>query len=180
VIEFLSKEVPKFTKIANRKLKEWLPTTERPPISVSPSSLALDAYKIILDKVILQIVKSNCIKGISAVAVVDDKDGKFVGCLSGSDIKGSESANIFADLYLPIPLYLDKMTEEFQRKSLTPITCHANDTMIDCLRKVSQSKVHRLFMVNDEGKTTFVLSLGDFIAHLHLAVQDHKSEKTCI
>lgn len=52
VIEFLSHEVPKFSKIAERHLKEWLPSTERPPISVPPTTLALDAYRIMLDKVI--------------------------------------------------------------------------------------------------------------------------------
>ncbi len=57
---------------------------------------------------------TDLVQNVSGVAVVDGQ-GKLVASISASDIKGSLDTNLFADLYLPIGMYLEKCRPEFQR-----------------------------------------------------------------
>jgi CBS domain-containing protein len=100
------------------------------------------------------------------VAVVDNK-GKLMGSLSASDVKGSLDGNIFTDFYLPITMYLDKCHPQFQRENAEhPVTCMWDDTIEDVLAKLIKRKVHRLFIVDEEGRPVDTISLCDVITVL--------------
>jgi CBS domain-containing protein len=104
-------------------------------------------------------------KEISGIAVVDN-EGKLVGCISVSDLKGSQiDHNLFADLYKPIDQYLLAYRQDFQRdKSLNPIWCTENVALREVLMSVSKNKVHRMIVVDIENKPICMLSLCQLIS----------------
>jgi hypothetical protein len=51
VIEFLAQTVPKFPKIANRKLRDFLNVQPRPVWTVSAMNKTLDAFRFMMEKV---------------------------------------------------------------------------------------------------------------------------------
>ncbi|HLE00497.1 MAG TPA: CBS domain-containing protein [Bdellovibrionota bacterium] len=53
----------------------------------------------------------------------------------------------------------DVMTE-------SPVTCHEEDGIFDCITKMRDAKVRRMPVVDDDGKVTGVLSFGDLLAVL--------------
>jgi len=93
----------------------------------------------------------------------------LVSTLSASDLKGSLEVNLFHDLYLPIGLYLDKATPEFERKlSHNPICCNSDSNIYELLHKLSMNRIHRIFITDSENKPTGILSLGDIISMMNM------------
>jgi len=101
-------------------------------------------------------------KGISGVGVIDDS-GRLVGSLSGTDFIRRVYPNDFEktvnELYKPVGLYM--MSGEKVR--VENFTCRMSDTVDDLLRKFTDFKLHRLFIVDKDGKPLSVISLCDIL-----------------
>ena len=52
IIEWFSHEITKFPEIKDRKISEWLNKCDKSPISVDNQMKTLDAYRLMLEKVI--------------------------------------------------------------------------------------------------------------------------------
>jgi len=153
VINFLYKNVDQFPDTAAIKVKDsFVPSTV---ISIEADKTALDAYRLMV---------SNKVSGVAVV----DKEGKLFGSISASDLKGSLESNLFHDLYLPIALYLEKGTPEFQRNlSQSPVSCTLETNIYELLHKLASNHIHRLFVVDSDRKPIGVYSLCDIISMMN-------------
>jgi len=125
-------------------------------ISITSDKTAFEGYHLI---------KMNQISGIAVV----DSDGKLVGCLSASDLKGSLEVNLFDDLYLPIELYLQKRSLEFSSElNRSPISCSLETSIYELLHKLSTNQIHRIFCLDSFGQPIGVLALCDIISMMNL------------
>jgi len=107
---------------------------------------------------ILRIMKTE---KVSAVPLVNEKS-ELVGCFSASDIKSlslEQWTGIFQDVH--------GFLAERHPESLTPICIRTNSTFSDVLSNMEQSKVHRVFVVDDEKKPVGVISMTDLIKWLN-------------
>jgi CBS-domain-containing membrane protein len=124
--------------------------------------IAVKEYDIVLD-----VVKLLSANSISAVPVVDDY-GRLLANFSLSNLKGLKRET-FSELLLPIADYLQlqriKETESFvtvdTNKALRPQTCKATDSFESTVYKIVSTRVHRLWVVDDQMKVIGVISVGD-------------------
>jgi len=154
IIDFLYKNIQNFP-FASWKVKDYFKES-KPVISITSDKTALEGYHLI---------KMNQISGIAVV----DSDGKLVGCLSASDLKGSLEVNLFDDLYLPIELYLQKRSLEFSSElNRSPISCSLETSIYELLHKLSTNQIHRIFCLDSFGQPIGVLALCDIISMMNL------------
>jgi len=134
----------------------------RPVISVISTESTINAFKIIHQN------------KISAVAVVDET-GKLIGNLSASDLKGAvitdddEGAQPFGSLLLPVITFL----KQGGMSKLPVATCFISSTLSFVLLKIIALHVHRLWIVDEEGKAIGIISLTDIMQ----AVTSQKQEE---
>jgi len=153
VIDFLYKNIERYTDTTTLRIKDYFTPSE--VVSISAQSKAIDGYKLMINK------------RVSGIAVVD-AEGKLVGALSASDLKRSLEGNLVHDLFLPIYLYLEKTTPEFEKNLLLqPISCSVGMTIYEALHKLVTRRIHRLFVLDAE-KPIGVLSLCDIISLMNV------------
>jgi len=93
---------------------------------------------------------------VNALAVVDEH-GKLVGTLSGSDLRGMSHDKI-ATVLLPVMEFLKAQHQEGLK---SPVTCSKSDTVVSVVKKMLDHKVHRVWLQNEAGEPTGVISLSD-------------------
>ena len=97
-------------------------------------------------------------KLISGVALVDD-DGKLAGNFSATDLRGLYLEK-FPMLLQPVSDYL----EEFSPSSLNAYCVKADATFANVVKELVESKLHRLWVIDDDYKPIGIVSLTDICA----------------
>ncbi len=90
-----------------------------------------------------------------AFALVDE-EGKFVGELSTSDLHNFPDAN-FSTLLMPAGEWIAK----FSPSSLNPVCTTLSSTFGQVVELLASKRLHRLWIVNEEGEPTHIVSLTD-------------------
>lgn len=120
--------------------------------------------------IVLDVIKLLSTHNISAVPVVDNF-GRLMANFSLSNLKGL-TRETFCELLLPISDYLQlqriKESENFVSidtyKALRPQTCKATDTFESVVYKIVATRVHRLWVVDEQNTVIGVISVGDLFA----------------
>lgn len=94
-------------------------------------------------------------KHVNAIAVVN-KEGKLVNTLSASDLRGLNAKNLESTLASCTQFLKDK-TKGAQ------ITTNPEEALLHAVSKLAVNKVHRLWVVDAQGKPTGVVTLTDII-----------------
>eukprot|EP00658_Telonema_sp_P-2_P082982 TRINITY_DN8875_c0_g1_i6.p1 TRINITY_DN8875_c0_g1~~TRINITY_DN8875_c0_g1_i6.p1 ORF type:complete len:184 (+),score=38.21 TRINITY_DN8875_c0_g1_i6:233-784(+) len=152
--ECLSKET------RGRSLRDlnFLATSQpRLPVCVKDVLPTIEAYELMETE------------GVSAVGVVDGT-GRLVGNLSGSDLRGVRESQV-AQLLLQVKDFLDLQQRQSHRVAHEePLPClavRAGDTLADLVSKFRESRVHRLYVVDDnDGAPVTVITLTDMMRFL--------------
>lgn len=113
----------------------------RKVISLKSNELALMGFRKLLQ------LKSFKDWQLAALPIVDSKNGKLVGNLSESDLRGINRQNLL-DLLLPASEYLKKI---HGGKIPKPITVTTNTRYVDALQTVVKKKIHRAWIVDSNG-----------------------------
>jgi len=87
----------------------------------------------------------------TGLAIIDD-EGKLINNISASDLKGV-TKETFWKLELPIEKILG------DREKLPPLTCKSSDTLADIIQRVSDCRVHRIYVVDSSNHPTNVITL---------------------
>jgi CBS domain-containing protein len=124
---------------------------QRKPIIVQPNILAYQAF---------QEIHKN--EGREGVALVDN-NGKLIANISASNIKGMTRANIQL-LFRPLTDFLarDRKKGWWQ----LPICTTLDTTLENVVLQFVATKVHRMYIVDNEGKPTGEVSLSDVIQQI--------------
>jgi len=132
----------KFEKVAKRTLKDYGFAAGDGLVTITEKQNVLYA---------LNLLEKN---KVGAVAVVDAQ-GHLTGNFSASDLRGLYQEN-FPGLLREIGEYLD----EFSPKSRSPRAILATSTLLEAVQEISQSKLHRLWII-DDFKPIGVITLTD-------------------
>jgi len=100
---------------------------------------------------------------VSAVGVVDE-DGLLVGVVSGTDLRiiGPHASN-FSLLLKPVRELVEQ-TRELNSVLLVPVVkVRETDTLGIVIEEMEDNCIHRVFVVDDEGKPLCVLSMKDVL-----------------
>jgi len=95
---------------------------------------------------------------VSAVPILDKDTGRLVGNFSISDLRGLGPYDLH-HLLLPLVSFLGI----YNPKSLYPLTCKPSDTFEYVVLKLSGTKVHRLWVVDNDLRVLGVVSLTDVV-----------------
>jgi CBS domain-containing protein len=121
-------------------------------ISVKDTQLAIDAFTLMQTH------------DITAVAVLDSK-GHLTGVISETDLKTiSEDGSLFYKLHQDAKTFVKLVGA----KSKKLVVAKFGDSFGEVIDKLSETHVHRAFVVNDENKPTGVIALKDIIADIML------------
>jgi len=168
VVQFLSKHINTLGPRAKQTIHE-LGIGLNNIVKVDHDKLAIEAFRLMQNK------------QISAVAVVDER-GVLTNTLSISDIKyvGIEEGRKFRSLLLPVIDYIShvKQSEPLDSKwdgsTMFPaIHCYTDYTLEKAIMKIASTKVHRLFVVNQDDHPIGTISLRDIMVELVHLVHAH-------
>src|SRR3989338_5253366 len=136
-----------------------------------PSPLNISALDLANSKIVSIRTSEKALHGfalmsathLSCVAVVDAV-GTLVGNLSASDIRGITS-DTYSELLLPVMTFLSKShTLRHQPRFVQHlVTVKATATLEEILHLFSCSRLHRIYVVDDNGKALGLITLSDLI-----------------
>jgi len=119
-----------------------------PVTRVDPSTKVVDAFR------------KMRIQEINGLAIADD-NGTLLGTLSESDLRGITMENMSL-LQHPVIDFL-----KTQNNNTVPevITVRSTTLLRDLLEIITKRKLHRVFVIDDTGRATGVITLTDIIAY---------------
>jgi len=93
--------------------------------------------------------------------VIVDQNGVATGVLSAADLRGLGQSTL-KHLLVPVLDYITLMTGKRPRE---PVTCKPDDLLPSVIEKLVNKKVHRAFVVNEEGFPIGSVTMKDIIRH---------------
>lgn len=98
---------------------------------------------------------------ISSVPILDDDD-KLINVYEAVDLLSLVKGGVYADLSLTVGEALLKRSDDFEGV----YTCTLSDSLFVVLETIRKSRLHRLFVLDDEGKLLGVMTLGDILKYI--------------
>lgn len=124
---------------------------DRPTLTIKPDTSLLDALELLMDK------KSSCL------GVVDEQ-GKLIGNLSASDLKG---IRFLDDGFNLLKSKVWDVLNEFSKKSTNPVTVKVSNKFSDIIRMINDKNIHRIWVVDEAGAPITIITLTDVLKFLH-------------
>lgn len=98
-------------------------------------------------------------EGVHSFPIIDET-GKLIGNLSPSDLRFMTKSKL-KSILLPVMEFLKVMHDG---KAPEPIVCKPNDSTKSVLVKALASKIHRVWVVDEENRPLGVVSFSDIIS----------------
>jgi len=150
LVDFLAKNVSKLGSVVDKTVGEMLLGC-KPVLKVNINSNAIDAFKLMAEK------------KVSAVAIVDDEN-HLISNVSARDIRTIASdSKVISGLFTPIRNFLQAVYSERILETSPAIGCTVKDTLGTVLMKLSVSKVHRVYVVDNAHTVIGVIALSDIL-----------------
>jgi len=154
LIEYLANDLKDDLKdVFSKKMKEFKGELSTECYSVSPEDKALDAFGVMSHSKVTGVVVLN--------------ENKVEGVISVDDLKRTTvSKDLFANMYLPIPVFLTLSSEDPSLSHSTePITISGETTLGEAVDLLNENKIHRIVLVDEDmSETPMILSLCDIIS----------------
>eukprot|EP01094_Clydonella_sp_ATCC50884_P006837 TRINITY_DN1601_c0_g1_i1.p1 TRINITY_DN1601_c0_g1~~TRINITY_DN1601_c0_g1_i1.p1 ORF type:complete len:321 (+),score=136.89 TRINITY_DN1601_c0_g1_i1:102-965(+) len=131
-------------KVVGEKMIAELGLGLAAPITIAKGATVLQA---------LNTIQEN---NVSGLAVVDDESGRLVGNFSGSDIKA-----LYREQWPSFLLSVEEFLNKHSPASMSPICVQQDTTFLDACKEISNSHVHRLWVVDGDYKPVGVVSTTD-------------------
>lgn len=98
---------------------------------------------------------------ISSVPILDD-DNKLINVYEAVDLLLLVKGGVYADLSLTVGEALLRRSDDFEGV----YTCTLDDTLFVVLETIRKSRLHRLFVLDNDGKLLGVMTLGDILKYI--------------
>jgi len=143
--------------------KDWIPILREPLCKVNYSH---DVICVNGKTSTLQGFSRMHTENISSLAIVDD-DGKLIGNLSVSDLKGFQLyLSDFNDLLQPVSEFLSLIRKK-QMRHENFVVAFSHETLVkDVVHQMNEEIVHRAYIVDNNWKPIGVFSLSDLMKQL--------------
>jgi len=147
IIQFLAKHIQSIGPISQKTVAN-IQQFHKEVVTVDIDTKAIDAFYL------------TYIVAVSAVAVVN-KEGVLVTTISVSDLRGITETKL-SSLCTPVLECL----QNFDQGVPMPQTVTSSSTFETVILKLAKMRVHRLWIVNEQGKPVGVISLSDITSML--------------
>lgn len=110
---------------------------------------------------VIEVIHLLAHKSVSSVPIVDEF-GKLTNVYEAVDVLGLVKGGMYTDLDLSVGDALLRRPEDFEGVH----TCTLNDRLSTIMDTIRKSRLHRLFVVDDEGKLISVITLSDILKYI--------------
>lgn len=110
---------------------------------------------------VIEVIHLLSEKSVSSVPVVDEQ-GKLINVYEAYDVLTLIKGGIYTDLDLTVGEALLRRAEDFEGVH----TCTANDRLSTIMDTIRKSRLHRLFVVDDDTKLLSVITLSDILNYV--------------
>lgn len=114
-----------------------------------------------MDSTVFDVVNMFSTHGISAVPILND-DGVVLNVYETLDVTTLIRSGAYTKLDLSIRQAIQQRTAEF----LGVVTCSGNDTLGKLLELISRQQLHRLVVVDADGRLAGIITLGDILSYI--------------
>lgn len=108
----------------------------------------------------IQLLSQN---GIASIPIVDE-NGFLINVYEAVDVLGLIKGGIYNDLSLSVGEALMRRSDDFEGV----YTCTKNDKLSTIMDNIRKARVHRFFVVDNDGRLVGVLSLDDILRYILL------------
>eukprot|EP00996_Jenningsia_fusiforme_P004001 NODE_47_length_3844_cov_23.120158_g41_i0.p1 GENE.NODE_47_length_3844_cov_23.120158_g41_i0~~NODE_47_length_3844_cov_23.120158_g41_i0.p1 ORF type:complete len:1208 (-),score=183.67 NODE_47_length_3844_cov_23.120158_g41_i0:85-3708(-) len=150
VVQFITQRPALLGKLARRTLQD-LGLADKPVCVVPVHMSTLHA--------LMRLRKQN----LTALGVVD-RDGRLVGNLSASDVRGFTVQNIM-NFALPVERFLARRSEGVGAPPKI-VTCTSRGSFLSVLQLCTYHRIHRVYIVNTRNEPVSVVTLTDLLRAL--------------
>lgn len=98
---------------------------------------------------------------INSVPILDD-DNKLINVYETVDLLSLIKGGVYADLSLTVGEALLRRSDDFEGV----YTCTLQDSLFVVLETIRKSRLHRLFVLDNDGKLLGVMTLGDILKYI--------------
>lgn len=114
-----------------------------------------------MDTPVIEVIYLLTENSVSSIPIVDGQ-GKLINVYEAVDILALVKGGMYTDLDLSVGDALLRRLEEFEGVH----TCTLNDRLSTIMDTIRKSRLHRLFVVDDEGKLVSVITLSDILNYI--------------
>lgn len=148
LVQTLGANLERFKAVGGRTLEELGLGQRGTVLSVTENQPLQDAFDLIRQH------------DVSAVPVLDG-EGRIKGNVSARDARLIvSSTKIYKLLKMPVSTYLDVVTDGSQ---FSAITCPPTEKMEDVVRLLTNNRIHRVYVVDEDRKPIRVVSLRNVL-----------------
>lgn len=110
---------------------------------------------------VIQVIHLLVTRGVSSIPIVDEHD-KLVNIYEAVDVLSLIKGGIYTDLSLSVGEALMRRPEDFEGV----YTCTFEDRLDTIMDTVRRARLHRLFVVDDDGKLQGIVTLNDILKYI--------------
>ncbi|ONH68368.1 5'-AMP-activated protein kinase subunit gamma [Cyberlindnera fabianii] len=114
-----------------------------------------------MDTPVIDVIQLLSHGSVSSIPIIDDQH-KLVNVYEAVDVLGLIKGGIYNDLSLSVGEALMRRSDDFEGV----YTCTVNDTLSTILDNIRKSRLHRLFVVDTEGRLVGVVTLSDILYYI--------------
>jgi len=148
---------PSVSCIAKKSLKE-LHLGDNKPVCVKSNKSVFEGLKTMLKH------------SYNSVAIVEENTGKLTGNLTSAHIQYLFRTRLYSAMTLTVNKFLSKISkEEKQNKDESDTTFFSvslETSLADCIKRVVDLRLHRVWVVDSENRPTGVVTLRDMLSVL--------------
>lgn len=133
----------------------------KPIRDISSLNLSTNLSTCTMNTPVIDVIHMLSQKSVSSVPVVDDH-GKLINVYEAYDVLTLVKGGIYTDLDLTVGDALLRRAEDFEGVH----TCTVNDRLSTIMDTIRKSRLHRLFVVDDETKLISVITLSDILNYI--------------
>lgn len=147
----------KFVALNCRETKMLL----KPIKNLASLGTVKDIYTCTMNTPVIEVIHLLANNSVSSVPIVDEL-GKLVNVYEAVDVLALVKGGMYTDLDLSVGDALLRRPEDFEGVH----TCTLNDRLSTIMDTIRKSRLHRLFVVDEQGKLVSVITLSDILDYI--------------
>lgn len=123
--------------------------------------------KAYMDTPVIDVIQLLSQGDVSSIPIVDEND-KLINVYEAVDVLGLIKGGIYNDLSLSVGEALMRRSDDFEGV----YTCTTNDRLSTILDNIRKSRLHRLFVVDENGTLCGIVTLSDILKYILVGEQE--------
>lgn len=117
--------------------------------------------KCIMDTPVIEVIHLMAHNSVSSIPIINEEE-KLINVYEAVDVMALVKGGMYTDLDLSVGDALLRRAEDFEGVH----TCTMNDRLSTIMDTIRKSRLHRLFVVDEQGRMVSVITLSDILRYI--------------